>query len=119
LSSLISLHAAAPDVPSNTWAGTGSMAAARSGAASVLLPNGYLLITGGADADGATATAERYSVDAGSFVPTPSMHVARARHVAVLLPDGRALVAGGFTDSGQPTASIEIYDPETNHWTEV
>src|SRR5579862_1083294 len=108
--------------PSGTWAPTaGPMAAARAGAASVLLPDGRVLITGGCSAGvpGAgcapLASAEILNAD-GNFYPAPSMNYARSGHSATLLPDGRVLVAGGADASGS-LQTAEVYDPSANTWT--
>ena len=46
---------------SNTWSSTGQMTQARTGAAAVLLTNGQILVSGGADGNGVPqATAEMY-----------------------------------------------------------
>ena len=46
-------------------------------------------------------------------VPTPRSEVA----VAEVL--GKIYVIGGFDDSGNPTASVEVYDPATDRWRQV
>jgi len=57
----LELGAAASRVPSNTWAATGDLAKGRTGAASVLLYDGHLLVTGGTAPGGVTGAVERYS----------------------------------------------------------
>src|SRR5260221_13907896 len=94
------LRASAPQVPSNSWMGTGEMAAARAGGSGTLLPGGRLLVAGGLSDGGATATADRYSPSGGGFLATPPMQSARANHSATLLPDGRVLVVGGIGADG-------------------
>ncbi|HXE74729.1 MAG TPA: kelch repeat-containing protein [Candidatus Xenobia bacterium] len=102
-------------VPSGTWAPTGSMGAVRDNAAAVALPDGRVLIIGGADGSGLpTASAQFYA--GGSWSPAASMHIARYGHSATLLADGRVLVVGGETLGGAPTSSVEIYDPATDSW---
>jgi N-acetylneuraminic acid mutarotase len=98
---------------SGTWQSTGSMSAERGGAASVLLPDGSVLVTGGNDANGPTASAESYS--GSGFSAAAAMHSARAGHTATLLPDGRVLVTGGNNGSGA-TNSAEVYDPSSGSW---
>ena len=72
--SLLVLRAASRQVPSNAWEPTGDLARARTGAASALLYDGRMLMTGGVDATGAvTAEVERYSPDEGRFLATPPM----------------------------------------------
>ncbi len=77
-----------------------------------LLPDGKLLVAGGADSgsEGYTnlASAELYDPDTGTWTATPTMSVAREGHTATLLRDGRVLVAGGVGEAG---ASAELYDP--------
>jgi hypothetical protein len=81
-----------------------------------LLQNGKVLIVGGSiggsDEPVATASAELYDPETGTFATTGSMGAARSGHVATLLPDGKVLVAGGL---GGPAFSFlqsaEIFDP--------
>src|SRR6185436_2222773 len=108
------LKATVIQVPSGTWAPVGNMAEARSGAASALLQDGTILVTGGEDATGVLASAEFFS--AGSFANAPAMNVARSRHAAVVLQDGRVLVTGGKTTGGGVTNAAEVYSPALNSW---
>src|SRR2546429_211838 len=77
---------------SNVWIQAGSLAQARAGSASALLPDGRVIFTGGTDASGALATTEFFTPDE-SFSPGVSMLQARSNHTAVVLRDGRVLVA--------------------------
>src|SRR5439155_1211205 len=104
----------AMEVPSETWAPTGNMAQARSGASAALLQDGSVLIAGGANGDVSLASAELFKN--GSFSATGSMLLARSNAAAVALKDGRVLITGGSTASG-PTSETEIYDPATGSWT--
>jgi Kelch motif/Galactose oxidase, central domain len=100
------------DPISNSFQAGPSMSDARGGAAATLLPNGKVLIAGGADGSGALASTELYDVGTNTIVPGPSMTVARQSAGATLLPSGKVLIAGG----GSPDAlsSTEIYDPAAN-----
>ncbi len=88
------------------------------------LPDGSVLLTGGCSADGcegvaAAATSEVVAPD-GTAAVGPAMSVGRVSHTATLLPDGRVLVVGGYPGEGQPpTASMELYDPGTDEFTDA
>src|SRR5438876_7334519 len=122
LCGLLLIRGSAPQVPSGSWAPAGNMAAARAGAASVLLQNGRTLITGGVSGSGALASVDLFDTT-GSFcaappcVPPAPMNFARSKHTATVLQDGRGRVAGGIGGGGTPVASAEIYDPAANTWT--
>jgi hypothetical protein len=99
----------------------GSMATARGGHTATLLPDGRVLVAGGASsvADGAVggvvALAEIYVPATGTFAATGSMATARLGHTATPLADGRVLVAAGL-DVPRPgavsdLATAEICDP--------
>jgi hypothetical protein len=104
-----------------TFAGTGSMTAARLLQSATLLSDGTVLISGGqvlpGDGTGpALASAELYDPVAGTFSATGSMITARYGHPAQLLPDGTTLVGGGFGSSppvpgDNPGALAELYHP--------
>src|SRR5712671_3778988 len=74
------LLADVPLVPSNTWSATGDMDQARAGAASSLLFDGHVLITGGMNDGGVAKSAERYSAEAQGFIAAADMGDARANH---------------------------------------
>ena len=110
------LHADVPQVPSNVWVAAGDMTSVRAGASGTLLPNGLVLVAGGLDANGVTASVERFSPDAAHFIEGQPMQLPRANHTATLLADGRVLVAGGTGASNAADSSAEIYDPGANVW---
>jgi hypothetical protein len=92
------------------------MAVARSGAASVLLSNGNVLITGGDSPTGTLNTAEVMS-NAGIFSSAAQLQSPRSGHTATTLQDGRVLITGGVTTTGGgATNSAELYDPSANSW---
>src|SRR5438094_3259468 len=107
-------------VPTGAWAPAGTMALPRSGAATVALQDGRLLITGGGTAGscpgGSGASAEIFDAS-GNFSAAACMSFARSKHTATVLEDGRVLVAGGIGGSGTAIDSAEIYDPVANTWT--
>src|SRR5436309_756222 len=95
----------AMEVPSETWAPTGNMAQARSGASAALLQDGSVLIVGGVNGDVSLASAELFKD--GSFSAAGSMLLARSNAAAVALKDGRVLIAGG-SDGSPELASAEL-----------
>lgn len=116
---------------SSTFTTTGSMTRARSQHTATLLPNGKVLIAGGAQwtLSGAErrdcyvpnvgcilASAELFDPGPGTFSRTGNMTTARRMHTATLLADGRILIAGGYGMEGA-VASAELYDPSTGTFT--
>lgn len=99
------------DPMTGTWTATGSMGTPRYDHAAALLPDGKVLVAGGADHPGAgccyLATAELYDPGTGSWTPTARMVMPNGHNAAVLLADGRVLV-GGYT---------QVYDTVTGSWT--
>jgi hypothetical protein len=94
---------------------TGSMVGPRVYHTATLLPNGKVLIVGGAGGGPIMTSAELYDPVAGTFTrSSSSLTVRRHLHTATLLPNGKVLIAGGDTGDGNPTASAEIYDPVTD-----
>ena len=91
-----------------TWWATGSMDSARSQDPLIVLADGTVLKTGGADGDQLLPSCELYDPGTATWVPTGSMASARGVITSTLLADGRVLVAAGF---GVPLASAELYDP--------
>ncbi|MEO5704575.1 MAG: kelch repeat-containing protein [Candidatus Limnocylindrales bacterium] len=110
------------DPRTGTWTATGSMNEARTGHAAVLLPDGKVLVVGGARdftyfPSHMLTSAELYDPRSGTWTVTASLHAVRRDHVALLLPDGTVLVVGG-TDGGEPyPAAAERYDPVRGTWT--
>lgn len=82
--------------------------------ASAVLPDGHVLIAGGANAkDGSIADTDLYDPATDVFTPGPPMSRRRMAHSLTTLPDGRVLAVGGWSDSESPAASsgvVEIFD---------
>ena len=90
----------------------------RVSATATLLSNGQVLVAGGTNGQGpsasiTTASAELYNPATGSFTTSGSMGSPRVVFAAASLLDGRVLVAGGGGTSGTGLASAEIYTPVT------
>lgn len=125
------------DPTTGTWNSTGAMITPRHRQTATVLPDGRVLVAGGADAslqshgDGSyggrvLATAELFDPQTGTWTATGRMNTAREGHTAVLLADGRVLVAGGGgvvvngggnTEDPLAMVSAELYDPSTGTWT--
>lgn len=92
---------------------TGRASVTRRDFASWMLASGDVAIAGGTNAASGVveASAERYDVGAGQFVPVRSMRRPRAYHIAVPLLDGTILLVGGYdTGTGQTiAATAELY----------
>jgi Galactose oxidase, central domain len=95
-----------------TFALTSDMTTPRSLHSATLLPNGQVLIAGGASG-GVLASAEVYDPSERTFRAVGAMTTARRLHSATLLPDNRVLIVGGYGEDGGALASAEIFDPAT------
>jgi uncharacterized protein YjbI with pentapeptide repeats len=98
---------------------TGNMNTARHNQIVLTLPNGKVLVTGGATDPTSTvplASAELYDPVAGTFTTINPMNAARVDHTMTLLLDGTVLVAGGFNTNGA-LSSAEIFNPANNTFT--
>jgi Galactose oxidase, central domain len=109
-----------PTVP-GVFTTAGAMMQARVSHTATLLPNGKVLLVGGAPPDATPVTpaflasAELYDPVSNTFTATGSMSTDRVGHTATLLADGKVLIAGGRPFTEVPTA--EIYDPATGRFT--
>ena len=104
------------DSAAGTWTATGSMLTQHFGHTATLLPDGRVLVAGGACCGAEpnpVASAEIYDPGSGSWAATGSMGRPRVGHAATLLLDGKVLVTGG---NGEPSTA-EMYDPSTGTWT--
>jgi hypothetical protein len=101
------------------WTAVAPMAAARDFHTATLLPNGQVLVAGGANETGALPSAELYAPVANTWTSAAALKAARNGHTATLLPTGQVLVVGGFAggDKGIALSSAELYDPAENGWT--
>ena len=107
------------DPATRTWATTGSPNFLRESAAATLLSDGKVLVAGGYDDLGATATAEVYEPVTGSWTAIANMPAPGGR-TATLLRDGKVLVAGTApADDGGFQGVARVYDPATGTWTEL
>jgi hypothetical protein len=103
------------DPATGTWALTSPMSRVREKHTATLLPDGRVLVAGGAYGN-SVASAEVYDPATGTWAPIGSMAKARWWHAAVLLSDGKVLVTGGSDEASIMQASAEVYDPVTGTW---
>ncbi len=90
----------------------------RSHHTATLLPEGKVLVAGGANASipATLGSAELYDPVAGTWSRTGAMAGVRELHTATLLPEGKVLVAGGSRLNVGAIASAELYDPVKGTW---
>ena len=109
----------AQPVTQGGWLRAADMGTPRSQHTATLLPDGRVLVAGGAHST-LLASTEIYNPTTNSWTAAPSMSTARNLHAATPLSDGRVLVAGGTNGGvGGYLASAEIYDPATNGWSAI
>src|SRR5947209_3400504 len=95
--------------------GNTELQAARELAVAAPLPNGEVLIAGGASSSGVVASAELFNPTNDTFTALPAsgsteLQTARGGAVATPLPNGQVLVAGG-TDGSNYLSSAELFVP--------
>jgi hypothetical protein len=103
---------------------TGSLHTARSYAQAALLPDGRVLVVGGAKSTNTPNevdfdSAEIYDPATGKFSETAKMETPRTNFSATLLASGKVLVAGGeYIGAGGDGLldSAELYDPATGQF---
>ena len=107
------VRADVPQVPTGTWASAGLFGDIPADAASAVLPDGRLVVSGGLDGNGQPlALTAIYDPAFQTWVRAGDMSEARAGHTATALTDGRVLITGGRTAAGL-AISAELYDPQT------
>jgi hypothetical protein len=105
------------DPATNTFTPTRDLNEPRNGHTATLLPNGKVLLAGGWNQHGRTATAEVYDPQTGAFEYTGSLMAPRQGLTATLLSNGQVLIAGGDSARNSPQLAAELYDPATGTFT--
>src|SRR5215831_3640234 len=95
------------------------MTTARADHTATLLPDGRVLIVGGASQG---PLAEAYDPSTGAFSPADDMITSRGGHRAILLPDGNVIILGGIVLQDGRTLIVsspnaEVYDPASGTFT--
>jgi hypothetical protein len=98
---------------------TGDMTTARAGHTATLLPDGRVLIVGGASQG---PLAEAYDLSTGAFSPANDLITSRDGHTAILLPHGNVIIPGGIVLQDGRTLILsspnaEVYDPASGTFT--
>ncbi|MBY4898939.1 kelch repeat-containing protein [Cupriavidus sp. AU9028] len=88
------------DPATSSWT-TSTMNAQRLLPTMTLLPDGRVLVAGGAAVGGRLASTEIYNPDANTWTVGASMSTPRGAAMEALLSDGSVLVIGGFNESGE------------------
>jgi serpin B len=114
------------DPEDGRWSSAGVLDAARTEPAAAVLPDGRVVVAGGAYVDDeeirVLASAEVFDPETATWSPTGDLATARRDARAVTLADGRVLVVGGSSKGRRlyveytPVASAEVYDPAAGTW---
>lgn len=120
------------DPKTNRWSAAGEMRDARTEHSAALLEDGRVIVTGGLNENlDMVSTAEIFDPETGGWSEHGNMRTIRRGHFTLPLHDGRVVVVGGsgramgglgilanISASGA-LVSTEIYDPETNQWSQA
>jgi N-acetylneuraminic acid mutarotase len=104
------------DPSTDAWTPISDMSVARVEHTATALPDGKVLVAGGANEDTYWFTSEVFDPKTGRWSRTGDMAAPRAGHTATAWGDARILVAGGLSQYSHPLATAEIYDPDTGQW---
>lgn len=108
-----------PPHPGGVWRQGPIMHFARSFASAELLADGRVLVAGGLDPSGnPQKTAEVLDVERGRWRRLPDMNHARAGAAIQRGTDARIFLIGGLETRTKPTATIESFQPLTDHFSE-
>ena len=103
----------------------GGLQVPRSDHTATLLPNGFVLVTGGWNGGGDLASAEMFNPSAGtSTLLSATLSTPRSGHTATLRPNGTVLLVGGrnggmLWQHGDLSASDAVLHPRDHHIAEI
>jgi N-acetylneuraminic acid mutarotase len=103
------------DPASGTWATAPDLAQSRTAHTATLLPNGKVLVVGGASGFTAIQAAEEYDPASNTWASAGSTASPHAGHTATLLQNGKVLIAAGAAGLSIGSAA-ELYDPVARTW---
>lgn len=114
------MHGASFDLTTGKWSSTAAASEARWGFEATRLDGDRVLVSGGflSNPYRPALGAELYDAASGTWSPAGTLSRLRNGHAPVRLPSGRVLISGGYPEapSPTPTATTEVYDPDTNEW---
>jgi hypothetical protein len=99
------------DPSAGTWTAANPMIEPRSDHTASLLPNGKVLVAGGARSDDYPTLTELYDPASGTWTPTVPLVAGRQDHSAVVLHNGTVLIISGFNVGPLEVGGEELYDP--------
>jgi hypothetical protein len=88
----------------------------RSDHASVTLPDGRILVSGGTDGTTILKSAEVFDPSTGIWTATGDMKTARRGHTMTVLQNYKVLVTGGAISDKAATPTAEVFDPSSGSW---
>ncbi len=97
------------DPSTGLWAQTGSTNYARSAPATILLPDGRVLVAGGDNAGVPVLQTELFDPLSSTWTIDASTNSSHWAGNMALLTNGEALLVGGLDNNGVPTTAVELY----------
>ena len=106
------------DPRTGSWRPTGALETAAHAHVATALPNGDVLLAGGATETGPLRGAQTYDPATEAWVSAGDLAHDRLRSSATLLEDGRVLVTGSLdaAQRGTVAATSELFDPRAGTW---